>query len=72
MDWQTIACQYYSFRTLNDAQLNYSTENELLVVIFSLEIFRSYLGGTKVAIFSNHPAVSYLLAKKDAKPTLVR
>ncbi|XP_062086178.1 uncharacterized protein LOC133792288 [Humulus lupulus] len=64
---------YYASRTLNDAQLNYSTtEKELLAVIFALEKFRSYLIGTKVIIYTDHAALKYLLAKKEAKPRLIR
>ncbi|CAN6566554.1 unnamed protein product [Malus baccata var. baccata] len=64
---------YYASRTLNDAQLNYSTtEKKLLVVVFALEKFRSYLIGTKVIMFSDHAALKYLLTKKDAKPQLIR
>lgn len=64
---------YYASRTLNDAQLNYSTtEKELLAVIFALDKFRSYLIGSKVIIFTDHAALKYLLQKKDAKPRLIR
>ncbi|CAL2256323.1 unnamed protein product [Prunus armeniaca] len=64
---------YYASRTLNDAQLNYSTtEKELLAIIFALEKFRSYLIGTKVIVFSDHAALRYLFQKKDAKPRLIR
>ncbi|KAH9734758.1 hypothetical protein KPL71_017490 [Citrus sinensis] len=64
---------YYASRTLNDAQLNYSTtEKELLAVIFALEKFRSYLIGSKVIVYSDHAAIRYLLTKKDAKPRLIR
>ncbi|CAN6573275.1 unnamed protein product [Malus baccata var. baccata] len=64
---------YYASRTLNDAQLNYSTtEKELLVVVFALDKFRSYLIGTKVIVFIDHAALKYLLTKKDAKPRLIR
>jgi hypothetical protein len=64
---------YYASRTLNDSQLNYSTtEKELLAVIFALEKFRSYLIGSKVIVFTDHVALRYLFAKKDAKPRLIR
>ena len=64
---------YYASRTLNDAQLNYSTtEKELLAVVFALDKFRSYLIGTKVIVYSDHAALKYLLTKKEAKPRLIR
>ncbi|CAN6560248.1 unnamed protein product [Malus baccata var. baccata] len=64
---------YYASRTLNDAQLNYSTtEKELLVVVFALDKFRSYLLGTKVIIYTDHAALKYLFTKKEAKPRLIR
>ncbi|KAM1476364.1 hypothetical protein TB2_037353 [Malus domestica] len=64
---------YYASRTLNDAQLNYSTtEKELLAVVFALDKFRSYLIGTKVIVFTDYAALKYLLTKKEAKPRLIR
>ncbi|CAN6677821.1 unnamed protein product [Malus baccata var. baccata] len=64
---------YYASRTLNDAQLNYSTtEKELLTVVFALDKFRSYLLGTKVIIYTDHAALKYLFTKKEAKPRLIR
>ncbi|XP_042991370.1 uncharacterized protein LOC122318232, partial [Carya illinoinensis] len=64
---------YYASRTLNSAQMNYSTtEKELLAVIFALDKFRSYLIGSQIVIFTDHAALKYLLAKKDAKPRLLR
>ncbi|CAN6579361.1 unnamed protein product [Malus baccata var. baccata] len=64
---------YYASRTLNDAQLNYSTtEKELLAVVFALDKFRSYLIGTNVIVFTDHAALKYLLTKKEAKPRLIR
>ncbi|XP_031273170.1 uncharacterized protein LOC116131647 [Pistacia vera] len=64
---------YYASRTLNDAQLNYSTtEKEFLAILFALEKFRSYLIGSKVIVHSNHAALRYLLTKSNAKPRLIR
>ncbi|KAL4361133.1 hypothetical protein GQ457_04G020720 [Hibiscus cannabinus] len=40
---------YYASKTLNDAQVNYTTtEKEMLAVIFAFDKFRSYLIGTKI------------------------
>ncbi|CAN6577121.1 unnamed protein product [Malus baccata var. baccata] len=64
---------HYASRTLNDAQLNYSTtEKEFLAVVFALDKFHSYLLGTKVIVYSDHAALKYLLTKKEAKPRLIR
>ncbi|KAJ9541597.1 hypothetical protein OSB04_028103 [Centaurea solstitialis] len=64
---------YYSSKTLNTAQINYTTtEKELLAVVFAFEKFRSYLMGTKVIVHTDHAAIKYLISKKDAKPRLIR
>jgi hypothetical protein len=64
---------YYASKTLNDAQLNYSTtEKELLAIVFALDKFRSYLLGSKVIVYSDHVALTYILSKKDAKSRLIR
>ena len=64
---------YYASRTLNNAQLNYSTtEKELLAVVFALDKFRAYLIGSPITIFTDHAALKYLLSKKDAKVRLIR
>ncbi|KAM2187666.1 hypothetical protein ACFX1X_029933 [Malus domestica] len=64
---------YYASRTLNDAQLNYSTtKKELIAVVFALDKFRSYLIGTKVIVFIDHATLKYLLTKKDGKPRLIQ
>ncbi|XP_026398708.1 uncharacterized protein LOC113294529 [Papaver somniferum] len=64
---------YYASKKLNDTQLSYSTAGkELLVVVFSLDKFRSYLIGSKVIIYFDHAALKYLLSKKDVKARLIR
>ena len=55
---------YYASKTLDSAQINYSaTEKELLVVIFTLNKFRSYLLGSKSIVFTDHGVVSYFMSK---------
>ena len=64
---------YYANRTLNDAQLNYTTiENVLLAVIFALEEYWPYLIGSKVIVYTDQATLWYLLSKKDAKSSLIR
>ncbi|RDX70323.1 Retrovirus-related Pol polyprotein, partial [Mucuna pruriens] len=45
--------------------------HELLVIVFSLDKFRSYLLGSKIVVFSNHVALRFLLKKLDAKSRLI-
>ena len=53
--------------------MNYSTtEKELLVMVFALDKFRSYILGSLVVVFTDHAALKYLLSKKDANPRLIR
>ena len=64
---------YYTSKTLQGAQLNYTvTEKELLVVVFAFDKFRSYLVSIKVIVCIDHSAIKYLVEKKDAKPRLIR
>ena len=64
---------HYSSKTLNDAQLNYSTtEKELLAVVFALDKFQSYLIGSKIIVYTDHSALRYLFSKKDSKARLIR
>jgi hypothetical protein len=41
-------------------------------VVVAFEKFRSYIVNSKVIIYTDHAAIKYLLAKKDAKPCLIR
>ena len=64
---------YYSSKTFNEAQENYSTiENEMLAMVFACEKFRTYILGFHVIIHANHVAIRYMMEKKDAKPRLIR
>nr|GEX77206.1 hypothetical protein [Tanacetum cinerariifolium] len=64
---------YYASKTLNNAQEHYTTtEKELLAVVFSFDMFRSYLILSKTVVYIDHSALKYLFIKQDAKPRLIR
>ena len=44
----------------------------MLAMVFSCEKFSPYIMGAHVIIHTNHAAIRYLMAKKDAKPRLIR
>ena len=64
---------YYASKTFNETQENYSTtEKEMLAIVFACDKFRPYILGSHVIIHTDHAAIKYLMAKKEAKPRLIR
>ena len=64
---------YYTSKTLNEAQRNYTTtEKELLAVVYALDKFRAYFVRSNIIIFTDHSALKYLLTKQNVKARLIR
>nr|GEW80259.1 reverse transcriptase domain-containing protein [Tanacetum cinerariifolium] len=64
---------HYASKTMNDAETNYTTtEKEMLAVVYAFEKFWSYLIMNKSIVHTDHSALKYLVAKKDAKARLLR
>ncbi|GKE71472.1 reverse transcriptase domain-containing protein [Tanacetum coccineum] len=64
---------HYASKTMTEAQPHYTTtEKELLAVVYAFEKFWSYLILSKRIVYTDHSAIKYLFAKKDAKPRLMR
>nr|GFA51585.1 reverse transcriptase domain-containing protein [Tanacetum cinerariifolium] len=64
---------HYASKTMNQAEINYTTtEKEMLAVVYAFEKFRSYLIMNKSIVYTDHSALKYLFAKKDAKARLLR
>ena len=64
---------YYANKTFNETTENYSTtKKKMLVMVFVSEKSRPYILGSHVIIHTDHAAIRYLMAKKDAKPRLIR
>ncbi|GJZ87341.1 reverse transcriptase domain-containing protein [Tanacetum coccineum] len=59
---------------MNEAQAHYTRlqKKELLAVVYAFEKFRSYLVMSKSIVYTDHSAIKYLFAKKDAKARLMR
>nr|GEZ89954.1 reverse transcriptase domain-containing protein [Tanacetum cinerariifolium] len=64
---------HYASKTLTEAESNYTTtKKEMLSVVYAFEKFRSYLIMNKSTVHTDHSALKYLFAKKDAKARLLR
>nr|GEX76361.1 reverse transcriptase domain-containing protein [Tanacetum cinerariifolium] len=64
---------HYASKTMTQAESNYTTtEKEMLAVVYAFEKFRSYLIMNKSIVYTDHSALMYLFAKKDAKARLLR
>ncbi|GJW35822.1 reverse transcriptase domain-containing protein [Tanacetum coccineum] len=63
---------HYASKTMTEAESNYTTtEKEMLAVVYAFEKFRSYLIMNKSIVYTDHSALKYLFAKKDAKARLL-
>ncbi|GJS18079.1 reverse transcriptase domain-containing protein [Tanacetum coccineum] len=64
---------HYASKTMTEAQAHYTmTKKELLAVVYAFKKFQSYLVLSKSIVYTDHSAIKYLFAKKDAKPRLMR
>ncbi|GJU13984.1 reverse transcriptase domain-containing protein [Tanacetum coccineum] len=64
---------HYASKTITEAKSNYTTkEKEMLAVVYAFEKFQSYLIMNKSIVYTDHSALKYLFAKKDAKARLLR
>nr|GEW44867.1 DNA-directed DNA polymerase [Tanacetum cinerariifolium] len=64
---------HYASKMMTGAEAYYTTtEKEMLAVVYAFEKFCSYLIMNKSIVYTDHSALKYLFAKKDAKARLLR
>nr|GEW15558.1 reverse transcriptase domain-containing protein [Tanacetum cinerariifolium] len=64
---------HYASKTLTDAGSNYTTtEKIMLAIVYAFKNFWSYLIMNKCMVHTDHSALKYPFAKKDAKARLLR
>nr|GEZ55107.1 reverse transcriptase domain-containing protein [Tanacetum cinerariifolium] len=64
---------HYASKMMTGAESNYTTtKKEMLAVVYAFKKFRSYLIMNKSIVHTDHSALKYLFAKKDAKERLLR
>ena len=65
-------CEYAS-RLMKGSELNYAiTENECLVFIWAIKLFRHFLYGTHFVVVTDHKALIWLINLKDPLVRLAR
>jgi hypothetical protein len=56
----------YALRQLKAHEINYLLHDlELAVVVFALRVWRHYLYGSRVQIFTDHKSLRYLMTQKE-------
>src|SRR4030066_148766 len=56
----------YASRQLKPHEVNYPVHDlELAAVMFALRVWRHYLYGTQVQIFTDHKSLKYLMSQKE-------
>lgn len=64
---------YYTSKNLTPAELNYTiTENEILVVVHAINIFRHYITGYETFVHNDHSAIRYLMNKSITHGIITR
>ena len=56
----------YASRQLKDYEKNYPTHDlELAAVVFALKIWKHYLYGERVEVFTDHKSLKYFFTQKE-------